>query len=422
MIKQIFWFACCLQIGLIQSTFTQAPSHEVSFAKVQAIFNDKCIDCHGGEEPAAGMSLEQGSSYRNLINTASFQIPSMNRITPNDADASYLYRKVLQQPDVLSFAKQGMPLRDDKLSDNEIDDIKNWIRSFPSEMWGDPAVSHDITSQTSSETFLATQLINLPTTHTLGTKTAEFRILHRFASINGGGHHTLGSFFGLDNGAITSINFSVGINSNTDLLIRRTGENKDIEVAVKYVPIEQTKTRPVTLGLYAGFDWISRSDIIAKNRFSPNLQLLASSRFNDRLSVLLAPGITFRSNHSYRIIKQVNDSVLHRYKDSRSTLAVGIGFQYNALPNTAITGEYIPRVSGYKGNKFAGDSRYNTWALGLAYKIRLHVFQVLLSNSQSIHTTQYLPGSPDKAVPVGKWFEKGPSFHFGFNIYRQFKW
>jgi hypothetical protein len=103
-------------------------------------------------------------------------------------------------------------------------------------------------------------------------------------------------------------------------------------------------------------------------------------------------------------------------------MTVGIGFQYNALPNTAITGEYIPRVSGYKGNHFAGDRRYNTWAVGLAYKIRLHVFQVLLSNSQSIHTTQYLPGSPDKAVPIGKWFEKGPSFHFGFNIFRQFKW
>ena len=169
-------------------------------------------------------------------------------------------------------------------------------------------------------------------------------------------------------------------------------------------------------------NWISRSDVNAGNRVSPIIQVLTSSRINDKLSVLVTPTIVFRSNHQQKIIKEINDSTFFRYRDTRATFAIGLGAQYCLLKNTALTGEFIPRISGYRGNRFAGDPRYHSWSLGLAYKVRLHVFQILVSNNQSIHTSQYVPGSTDKAVPVGKWFNKGPSLHFGFNIYRQFKW
>ena len=417
--------ACIMQISLIQNNAAQEQSHNEIYQRTQSIFNSKCITCHNAEDLAAGMSLETGLSYRNLVNVTSHGAPDLKRIEPNNPEGSYLYRKVVRDPVHLPFKEDGMPLDGDKLSDEEIGVIRNWIRSFPTEIWGESRTLSTQFLSSSDETtndFLATQLIALPTTNVLGSRTAEFRILHRFASINGGGYHTLGSFFGLDNGAITSINVSLGINRNTDVLIRRSGENKDVELAVKHILIKQSDRIPVSLGMYAGLNWISRSDVNAANRVSPIIQVLTSSRINDKLSVLVTPTIVFRSNHQQKIIKEINDSTFFRYRDTRATFAIGLGAQYCLLKNTALTGEFIPRISGYRGNRFAGDPRYHSWSLGLAYKVRLHVFQILVSNNQSIHTSQYVPGSTDKAVPVGKWFNKGPSLHFGFNIYRQFKW
>ncbi len=417
-----FWFFLCLQLSLVPFVVAQQSFREDTFSPVQSVFDAKCITCHGGEEPAAGMSLERGQSYRNLVNASSAQVSAMKRIAPNDPSSSYLYRKVLRDKTQWPYQGEGMPLDDEKLSPEEIEIIKNWISSFSPEVWGEPAAVRQEMTESADSPFMATQLINLPTTRVLGTRTAEFRILHRFATINGGGYHTLGSFFGLDNGAITSINLSVALDRHTDLLVRRTGENKDIELAVKYVPIEPSSKWPVSLGLYAGFDWISRKDVMARNRFSPNIQLLAGYQWKDRWSFMIVPGVAFRSNHSAQIIKLVNDTTLNAYQDTRATWTVGLGLQYVPFKNTAISGEYIPRIGGYRGNKFASDTRYDTWSLGLSYKIRLHVFQVILSNSQSIHTNQYLPGSPNKSVPLDKWLNKGPALHLGFNIYRQFKW
>lgn len=419
MMRWLF-FICSLQFYL-ENAYSQEAGHNDIFQKAQSLFNSKCITCHNSEDLAAGMSLEPGMSYRNLVNVSSGEDPALKRIEPSNPEASYLYRKIMRDQAQLPYKEEGMPLDDDKLSDEEIGIIRDWVNSFPKEIWGESRPASSSAKSAATE-FLATQLIALPTTNVLGSRTSEFRILHRFASINGGGHHTLGSFFGLDNGAITSINLSMGLNQNTDVLIRRSGENKDVELAVKYVPFRQSENLPVSLGIYAGLNWISRSDVNARNRISPLIQILASSRLNQKLSFLVVPTLVFRSNHQREIIKQINDSTFYRYRDTRTTFAVGLGAQYCFIKNAALTGEYIPRISGYTGNRFAGDARYNTWSLGLAYKIRLHVFQVLISNNQSIHTSQYVPGSPDKAVAIGKWFEKGPSLHFGFNIYRQFKW
>ncbi|KAB2880278.1 hypothetical protein F9K33_05580 [bacterium] len=419
------WFLLAIMMNLSKSIAAQDQAHFEKFAKVQAVFNAKCVSCHSSEQAPMGLSLEAGYSYRNLVNNASIEDPSLKRIMPNNVSDSYLYRKIIRDQEQLPFKDEGMPLDDEKLSKDEINVIENWIQSFPTNIWGEIAESNSEispSSNESSEAFLATQLINLPTTRVLSSKTAEFRILHRFAVSNGGGSNTLGSFFGLDNGAITSINLSVGLNKNTDILVRRSGENKDVEVAVKHVPIQQSGNMPLSIGIYTGFNWISRSDVNAKHRFSPNVQLLAASRINNRFSILAAPSIAFRSNHNARIIKQINDTTFQNYKDSRATFAIGLGAQYQLMKDFALTAEYIPRMGGYKGNDFADDRRYDTWSLGLAYKVRLHVFQLLISNSQSIHTTQYIPGSSTKPVPFNKLTTKDPAVHLGFNIYRQFKW
>ncbi|NUM81326.1 c-type cytochrome [bacterium] len=408
-------FAVVLCIGLFSSN-GYAQSHADLFAKVQTIFNNHCVSCHGSDEPTGGMSLVAGVSYKNIVNVPSNENGQLRRIAPNAPTDSYLFRKILQERERWPFAEDPMPLDADKLSTDEINTIKDWINSFPQDVWG---AAKNITvadnhSAGEKESFLATQLINLPTTRTLGQKTAEFRILHRFGLINGGGSNTFGAFFGLDNGAFTSINLSLALRNDLDILVRRTGPFKDIEVAVKYVPVKQKPGMPVSLGFYAGFDWLSRKDI-GKNRFAPNIQILAGSQLSKDLSILAVPSFTFKSNHNETVVKNGTE-----YKDTRYTMAVGLGAQYQFKPNAAITGEFIPRLDGYKGIKESQDPRFNTWSLGLLYKIRLHVFQVLISNTQFLHTTQYVAGS--SAITENKLFKGGANFHFGFNIIRQFKW
>lgn len=386
-----------------------------SFLSVQAIFNRRCVRCHGGTEPEAGMSLESGRAHRSVVNVPSVENPNLMRVDPNRPDDSYLMRKISRDMDKLPYREAAMPFNDEKLDDRDIAAIRRWIQSFPEELWGEaesqtvvPSASEDVRG------FLATQLMYLPTTRVLGTRTAEFRILHRFGLINGGGNQTFRSFFGLDNGATTSLNLLMSIRPNMDLLFRRTGANKDIEMAVKYVPFPSRLGRPWSLGVHVGFDWISRENNGA-NRFSPNVQLLSSYAVHSNLIFLVVPTLTLKANHSETIVR---DGVL--IKDTRSTFAVGLGAQYEFLRNTALTAEYIPRLSGYRGIAAADDPRFNTWALGVAYKIRLHVFQVLLSNTQVLHTTQFIPGS--SAIQKNTLWDRGANFHFGFNIIRQFKW
>lgn len=392
---------------------------EASFATVQAIFNSHCISCHGGDEPVLGMSLEAGHSYRNLVNHISSEDETLRRVAPNNVDGSYLYRKIARKPEELPYKEDAMPLDAEPLSQSDIESIATWINSFPRELWGQTGSSSERSTfavAPEKDDFLATQLINLPTSRTLGSRTAEFRILHRFGVMNGGGHATLQTFFGLDNGAMTSINLSIALRDNLDLLIRRTGYHKDVEMAFKYVPWRQKEGWPVTVGCYAAFDWISRQDVAASNRLSPTLQLLLASRVRPNWSLLLAPSWALRSNHE-KIIRRTDGRT---YSDTRSTTAIGFGSEYRVRKNTALVAEYVARIQGYRGNTFAGDRRYNTWSIGVAHRIRLHVFEVLISNNQHLHTTQYLPGSA--TVSSGKLFDNGPNVHFGFNIIRQFKW
>jgi hypothetical protein len=413
-----FWISAMMIVSA--GVFSQDKNHTEKFAKVQAVFNSKCISCHSGTDAPHGMSLEEGESYKNIVNNASAENPSLRRIAPNNAEGSYLYRKIMREKVKLPYEEAGMPFEADKLSQSEIQTIAEWINSFPADIWGAPgsiAVRSSQKEAPAEEAFLATQLINLPTTRVLGSRTAEFRIMHRWSLINGGGGKTLSGFFGLDGGANTSINLSAALSRNLDLLVRRAGTpHKDIEAALKYVPIQQNVNVPASVGVYAGFDWISRSDVAgATNRFSPNVQFIVGRKFSEKFSALVVPSLAFRSNHNALVSR---DTVL--YKDTRETFAVGLGVQYQLLKNAAINAEYIPRIGGYKGNGFSGDTRFNFWSVAMGYKVGLHFFEVLFSNSQLINTNEYIPGS--NKIGENKLFKKGANFHFGFNIHRQFKW
>lgn len=92
---------------------------------IQPIFNKSCAfaNCHDASA-AAGLDLSTGKSYANLVNVASMNDPAKVRVIPNDAGNSYLYLKIIGDP---NDGTLRMPIGGSPLSDNEIQLIKNWI-------------------------------------------------------------------------------------------------------------------------------------------------------------------------------------------------------------------------------------------------------------------------------------------------------
>ena len=65
-------------------------------ADVQPIFTEHCANCHvdSGGAPLAGLELDVGVSWFQLVGTSSSQDPSLTRVIPGDAAQSLLYQKV----------------------------------------------------------------------------------------------------------------------------------------------------------------------------------------------------------------------------------------------------------------------------------------------------------------------------------------
>ena len=99
------------------------------YAPIQAIWDANCTACHIGGSPPAGLNLSAASSYANLVNVNSTQVPSMKRIKPNDPANSYLFHKINgTQTTVGGFGSQ-MPQGGPPLSAATKTVIQSWINS-----------------------------------------------------------------------------------------------------------------------------------------------------------------------------------------------------------------------------------------------------------------------------------------------------
>ncbi len=85
----------------------------VSFAtQVQAVFTGSCAfpgGCHAGDTPAMGMNLSAGQAYAAIVDVASGELPSMDRIEPGQPDLSYLIHKIQGTQVSVGGSGQRMP-------------------------------------------------------------------------------------------------------------------------------------------------------------------------------------------------------------------------------------------------------------------------------------------------------------------------
>jgi hypothetical protein len=101
----------------------------VTLEDVQPILSGSCAfaGCHAGTSPAQGMNLGDGQTFSNVVNVASRELPSMNRVTPNQPDISYLVHKIQGTHVGVGGSGSQMPLGRSPLSPDEIELIRAWI-------------------------------------------------------------------------------------------------------------------------------------------------------------------------------------------------------------------------------------------------------------------------------------------------------
>ncbi len=100
-------------------------SQDPSFSnEIQPVFTTNCAssNCHGAAE-SAGLSLESGEAYAELVNVTSTSEPEYVRVLPDRPDSSYLVIKIEGDQSVGS----RMPLTGGPLSSDTIQLIRNWI-------------------------------------------------------------------------------------------------------------------------------------------------------------------------------------------------------------------------------------------------------------------------------------------------------
>src|SRR6267154_5743117 len=147
-------------------------------------------------------------------------------------------------------------------------------------------------------TFKGTRLVNLHTVETLGKRTLEFRIAHRFGDFSSGATN----FWGLDGPATIQFHFDYGVTDRLTLGIGRASYNKVYDAFAKYNLVHQTSdnSQLATITLLGSVNMASYVDPSASvtgvdryqefgNRLAYVAQVMIARKFNSKLSIQLSP-------------------------------------------------------------------------------------------------------------------------------------
>ncbi|MEX2594372.1 MAG: DUF5777 family beta-barrel protein [Anditalea sp.] len=244
-------------------------------------------------------------------------------------------------------------------------------------------------------TFKGTRLINGHSVEVREKGTLDFLISHRFGRINSGAY----SLFGLDE---SNIRFGLEY-AFIDRFTLGVGRNSFMKVYdgfFKYKILQQSGQQKVPISLVwfsgAAANTLKRPELLMnfERRLGFTHQALISRKFNESLSLQLAPSYIHRN--------LVSSSM-----EENGLYALGLGGRYKITPGTSLNLEYFYRFGDQTKNTF------NALAIGFDIETGGHVFQLHLTNAQSMTETGFIPAT------TGDFF--GGDIHFGFNISRTFQ-
>lgn len=252
-----------------------------------------------------------------------------------------------------------------------------------------------------SATYKTTRLINFHTLETVGPRTLDFRISHRFGAINSGSYNA----WGIDGPANIRLSLEYSFDGRFMFGIGRTSSEKMLDGFLKYRLLRQTTDNkmPLSVTLFAGMyrtalknQIINGKDLyeFETSRLSYCYQIMIGRKFNRNISLQIAPWMVH-----YNIVVNKSDK-----NDIFGISAIG---RFKFTQRAAFTVEYAHRLNDYSTEKF-----YNSLGVGLEIETGGHVFQVHLTNSFGLAENQFLTRTNTQ------WNDAG--IRLGFNVSRVF--
>ena len=249
---------------------------------------------------------------------------------------------------------------------------------------------------------LGDTLLSLPTSHIPSEGTWEVKFTHRFnQSLDQGSlSERVHSLWGLDSNADVGLGLSYAPRRDLQLSFYRSNAMDDIELAAKYVVIQQAQAIPFSAAVRLGGDW--RTEAALKDRTSLFGQVVLSRQLGRRAEVFALP--TYVTNAG----RQVNGTTSTALFDHAFNVPLGAAVMIR--PALSLVGELIPKNHDLPN----GTHAYFGWAVGLKRAIGGHYFEILVTNDNATHADQYVT-STYQGAPL----QRG-DLHIGFNIERRF--
>ena len=253
-------------------------------------------------------------------------------------------------------------------------------------------------------TFKTTRLVNQHTLETVGRRTLDFRISHRFGAINSGSYNA----WGIDGPANIRLSLEYSPDGRFMFGIGRSSFEKMADGFLKFRLLRQTtnNSMPFSLTLFAGAYYTALKDgnKIANgydkyehlsSRFSYCYEMMFGRKFSSRFSLQVAPWFVH-----YNLVEHITDK--------NDSYGVSSLFRFKFTKRAAITAEYAYRINNYS----IETKYYDSMAIGYELETGGHVFQIHFTNSFGIVENQFFP------YTNSKWNNAG--IRLGFNISRVF--
>jgi hypothetical protein len=271
------------------------------------------------------------------------------------------------------------------------------------ELDSDSEVDNRVTS-----VFKSLKVVNFESTKLANKKDFYLIVAHRFGSVQNG----IDDFFGLDQ-SVTQIKFIYGVTDWLNLGAARSSNQKKYGLHAKYrLMCQETDGFPVTI---VGYNLITantalKDDIYPNIEFQDRLtytsQLLVSRKFNDNLSLLLAPSYVHENLATRSYVEQENGATI-AYDEENDQFAIGVGGRYKISKRVSINIDY-----GIHLNRNSNSVYNNPLSIGADIETGGHVFQMHFTNAQAMFEEGFITQGQ------GDWSDG--NFFFGFNLVRVF--
>jgi hypothetical protein len=252
-------------------------------------------------------------------------------------------------------------------------------------------------------TFKTTRLVDQHTLETVGPRTLDFRISHRFGPVNSGGYN----FYGLDGPANIRLGLEYSPDGRFMFGIGRSSYDKMFDGFLKYKILRQTTDNgmPLTMTFLAGGYYTAVKD--AKDANGYDLYEHQTSRLSYCFELMI--GRKFTPSFSFQIAPWlVHYNLVENITDKNDAYGVAGLFRLKFTKRSAITGEYAYRINDYSPDV----TYYNSMSFGYELETGGHVFQIHFTNSFGLVESQFFPHTDTK------WDNMG--IRLGFNISRVF--